>query len=228
MLTANVTTNFNLETPKQNKEIQHYLQDLTNRIAKTLALPNDMPILVHYVDDDTVNAFATLGGHLIFFRGLLEQLPNENALAMVISHEVAHIKHRHPIEGLSRAALLGIVITMVSGSTNNNMLESVLGDAGLISAMTFSREQEQMADETALISLYKMYGHLNGATALFDIFTKLDSKQEIRAPQFLSSHPLTDSRIRNIGLTANKNHWHIQGTPTKLPENYHRWLEKQE
>lgn len=147
---------------------------------------------------------------------------------MVVSHEVAHIKHRHPIEALSRAALLGIVIAMVSGSTNNNMLESVLGDAGLISAMTFSRDQERIADETALNSLHRMYGHINGAKALFDVFTKMDSKQEIRAPQFLSSHPLTDNRIKNIDLTANKNHWKLHGATTEFPEDFHRWLEKQE
>ena len=59
---------------------------------------------MHYDDDADVNAFATLGGHIVVYPGLLEAVPDENALAMVLAHEIAHVRHRHPIVGLSRSA----------------------------------------------------------------------------------------------------------------------------
>ena len=65
---------------------------------------------MHYDASDTVNAFATLGGHVVIYRGLLEKLPNENVVAMVVAHEIAHIKHRDPVAALGR----GVAITLAT------------------------------------------------------------------------------------------------------------------
>ena len=79
------------------EDVQRYLESLTARIVAAENLSEEMSGTVHFVDDVTFNAFATLGGHFVIFRGLLERMPSENALAMVIAHEVAYIKLRDPI-----------------------------------------------------------------------------------------------------------------------------------
>ena len=105
--------------PGDATPIGEYLQSLADRAVAAAELPDDMSITVHYVDDDTVNAFATLGGNLVFYRGLLERLPNENALAMVVAHEVAHIKHRHPIRSLGRGVAIATALSLINSSAGN-------------------------------------------------------------------------------------------------------------
>ena len=72
---------------------------------------------MHYDDDAVVNAFATLGGHIVVYQGLLEAVPDENALAMVLAHEIAHVRHRHPIVGLSRSAALGFALMLLGADS---------------------------------------------------------------------------------------------------------------
>ena len=208
------------ETPDKELEVQKYLQDLAKRIVIAQDLPEDMSIKVHYDASDTVNAFATLGGNVMFFRGLLEKLPNENALAMVMAHEIAHIKHRHPIEGLGRAAVINIAIAAITGATDNSMLGSILGDTGLLTALSFNRDQEKEADETALISLNKLYGHVGGAKALFEVFDALEAENLINIPEFFRTHPLTKNRIENI----KQNGWLTKGEMTAFPDQFDEWM----
>ncbi len=206
------------------QDVQKYLQGLAKRITRAQNLPEGMTIAVHYNSSDTVNAFATLGGHVMFFRGLLEKLPNENALAMVMAHEIAHIKHRHPIESLGRTAVISIAIAAITGVTDNGMLGSILGDTGLLTALSFDRDQEKEADETALASLNKIYAHVGGAKALFEVFESLEADKLIHVPALFRTHPLTADRIENITQTAILNGWKADGDVTALPHNFSEWM----
>ena len=184
-----------------------------------------MNIKVHYIANDTVNAFATLGGHIVFFRGLLKKLPNENALAMVMAHEIAHIKHRHPISSMGRAIIISIAIAAVAGSTDNSTLGNILGDTSLLTALSFTRDQERDADNTALASLATQYGHTQGSKSLFEIFQSYEKENNISTPEFFSSHPVTKDRINNIDRLSEKQNWKNRGELTKLPGDFQSWLE---
>ena len=94
----------------QQDKISAYLQNLANQLAIAQQLPDGMRITVHYIDSDTVNAFATLGGNVFMFRGLIEKLPNENALAMILAHEIAHIKHRDPMVAAGRGLTVALAL----------------------------------------------------------------------------------------------------------------------
>ncbi len=85
---------------KDHHQITQYLQQLADKISKTQNLPDEMKIKIHYMHSDTMNAFATLGGNVFMFKGLLEKLPNENTLVTLLGHEIAHVKYRHPIKSL--------------------------------------------------------------------------------------------------------------------------------
>ncbi|HHJ81181.1 MAG TPA: M48 family metallopeptidase [Candidatus Tenderia electrophaga] len=207
----------------EDAEITRYLQSLADRLAKAQDLPQEMSITVHYIDDDTVNAFATLGGHLFFFRGLLENINNENTLAMVMAHEIAHVKYRHPIKSLGRAVITGTAIAVVSSTAGGDIIGNVLGETGLLTALKFSREQEQQSDETALQSLARVYGHVEGANTLFDVFDAAH-QERMQAPEFFSSHPRIENRIENIAAMARNHGWPITGTATPLPAQFNRWL----
>ncbi|MGI9301760.1 MAG: M48 family metallopeptidase, partial [Gammaproteobacteria bacterium] len=170
---------------------REYLQDLADRIAATQDLPGDMVITVHYKDEDVVNAFATLGGNVFFYRGLIEKLGSEDALAMVMAHEIAHIKHRHPVVAMGRALTTGIALSAVAGFSGSSTGERLIGDASMLTALSFSRGQESESDKTALESLIDLYGHGAGAVALLEVFLETHGESPAYAPEFLSTHPHT-------------------------------------
>lgn len=65
------------------------LRALAAKLAAVMSLPPGMDVTVHYADEKAVNAMATLGGNVVFYRGLLERLDSEDAVATVLAHEIA-------------------------------------------------------------------------------------------------------------------------------------------
>jgi predicted Zn-dependent protease len=216
-----VEQDIRLLVPEDNAatpELQTYLDGLARRIVAHQALPEDMVITVHYVDGDMVNAYATLGGHVVLFRGLLERLPNENALATVMAHEIAHIKHRHVIRSLGSALVVGVVVSVFSSSLGDTLIAGVIGDTGELTGLKFSRSHETEADTTALATLRQLYGHVHGGEDLFEALQEEDGTAYV--PEFLSTHPDIERRIARIeDETAG-------ATPalTALPGEFESWL----
>ena len=190
--------------PAESSEpaIENKLRTLADKLVTLQNLPDSMQITVHYSDSDIVNAFATLGGHIYVFRGLIDALPSEDALAMVIAHEIAHIKHRHPIRALGRGVTIGIALSSFLGFSGSTAGDTILGEIGLLTSLSFSRSQEYAADSTALASLVSVYGHGNGAKELFEVFSELEN-EKLRLPEFVSTHPHSAERLtRLFGISA--------------------------
>jgi predicted Zn-dependent protease len=200
--------------------VQSELQELADRLAARLDMPDGMVVRVGYRDDRTVNAFATIGGQTVFFRGLLTKLENENALAMVMAHELAHLKYRHVSAALGRGVAVGVILSVVSAELGRNAAGGVLGQAGVVTLLSFNREQERAADEAALSALHAEYGHVGGALDLFDVFARLPNQQRdpsVPAVEFLRTHPLTANRIAAIRQWAVDKDAAIDGPRRPLP-----------
>ncbi|MGL4666401.1 MAG: M48 family metallopeptidase, partial [Saezia sp.] len=137
-----------------------------------------------------LNAFATLGGHIIINKGAIDNVTSENALAMVLAHEVAHVKNRDPLTGMGTSALFSLVLAIVTGS------DSGLTIIGNLTELSFSRQQESDADKDALIALRSYYGHTKGSD---EFFSRILEKYGPADPlAFLSSHPDTENRLHVI------------------------------
>jgi len=207
---------------KKHPEITQYLQTLADKISKVQNLPPEIKITTHYMDSDTVNAFATIGGHLFIYRGLLEKLPNENSLVTLLGHEIAHVKYRHPIKSLGRGIAVSIAMTTVMGSTDSQ----VLGDAGMLTVLKFSRDMEKQSDIEAMKTLYSLYGHLNGGAQLFEIFHQMRSEMDSEEPaEFFSTHPLDENRINSFSIQAKNMGWKETGVLTPLPNFFQKSLD---
>ena len=211
----------NLETEK----LPPYLKSVTQKVLNTYKLPKDMKVTFHYVNDNTVNAFATLGGHIVLYRGLLEKLKYEDELAMVIAHEVAHVKYRHPILSASHGIVVGIILSTVSSSSGNAVINDLMGSTGVASLMRFSRNFEYQADKDAINSLMKLYGHADGALGLFEVFNSEFGERV--SFEFLATHPLTNNRISQTTKMINKSHLSKDNTKTKYPAEFIKWITKQ-
>ncbi len=214
------------ETTTASQEMETYLNTLAQQLAQAQDLPPEFSIKVHYVDADTINAFATLGGNIVMFRGILERLPNENSLAMVLAHEIAHIKHRDPIRGAGRGVVIALALTTVSATLSNAVTDQVLASGGLLTALQFSREQESEADATALESLTRHYGHVDGADALFEVLEKESSS--MAPPEFFNSHPGTETRIERIHQFATTLTGPEKIELTPLPPRFSDWFKRKE
>lgn len=202
---------------KKHPELAQYLESIADKISKIQNLADTMKITVHYMDDSTVNAFATLGGNLFIYRGLLERLPNENTLVTLLAHEIAHVKYRHPIKSLGRGIAVSIAMTAITGSSKSQLL----GDAGLLTVLKFSRDMELQSDEEAMATLHSLYGHLGGGAELFSIFGKMRQSMDVEEPaEIFSTHPLDQHRIDNFSAVAKKRGWKETGSTTPLPGFY--------
>ena len=188
------TDNSNRDGANTHRETEQYLNQLAQALLQKTPPPEGIEVVVHYIDSDTVNAFATLGGHIVVFRGLLDALPNENAVAMLLAHEIAHIKHRDPIIAAGRGLTVGLALASIVGASDNSLVHSLLGQMNFLTAMAFSRDQEQQADDDALASVLAYYGHVNGADGVFIAL----EEHSFSPPAFLSSHPVTADRISNV------------------------------
>jgi predicted Zn-dependent protease len=214
-------------TSSKSPELQDYLQTLAERLAQAEDLPPDMSITVHYVDDDTVNAFATLGGHLVFFRGLLEKMPDENALAMVMAHEIAHIKTRAPLKTLGRGVVIGIVLQMVDAELGTSFAGDVLGQTSLLTQLRFSRGQENEADAIGQAALADVYGGVAGADELFEVLAEVSGETDRQVIEWYRTHPQLTRRQTALQQRAKAEGW-SRGSITPLPEQFHSWLEATE
>lgn len=195
--------------------IQLYLRGLTARLARAQGLPDGMAVTVHYDEGDVVNAFATLGGHVVVYRGLLEAMPDENALAMVLAHEIAHVRHRHPIATAGRSAALGFLLMALGADSGSQAIQAAVSHGGGVTMLTFSRAQEEEADATALETVHRAYGHVDGADAFFrQMLTRKASREP---PRFLSSHPLTNERLEALDELAQRHAWPREGLRTPIP-----------
>ena len=192
------------------------LQALADRLSARMELPEDLRITVHYLEGDQVNAFATLGGQVFFFRGLLARLPSENALAMVMAHEIAHAANRDPAATMGGGLLLQLVMAVVLGASPGSLEELIYGPGALLQ-MGFTRELESLADRDALAAVAALYGHVNGAGHLFEIFLEEAEQQgQNEPPAFLSTHPLSRDRIAALETLAAVQDWAREGVTTPL------------
>lgn len=215
-----------LSEVEPSAEIVLYLNELAARLATELPLSEDKQVLVHYNNESVFNAFATIGGNLLFYRGLLEKMPNENALAMVMAHEIAHINHRDPISGVGGGVASMIALSMVTGNTG--FAGSLLTQAGTVTVTQFTRSMETAADTAALGAVYRLYGHVNGASSLFDIMGDVQSDNKSVPDwleRFAATHPLSSDRVEAISEMALHNGWSTDGELTPLPDSFMDWLE---
>lgn len=177
---------------------QAYLQNLADQILAQADVSEEIKIQLHYLNEDTVNAYATLGGNVYFFKGLVEKLESEQALAMVMAHEIAHIVNRDPIIALGRGLSTAITLSAIFGSSDNALIRRFIGSGETLTALKYSRDHETRADSQGYAWLYKLYGHGCGAEELFALFETLHADNDSRLTQIFVTHPYASKRLQRI------------------------------
>jgi beta-barrel assembly-enhancing protease len=159
---------------------------------------------VNVIDDPkTVNAFATPGGYLYVYSGLLLQTANEAELAGVMAHETGHVVARHAARNMVATYGIQAVSAMVVGQNPGLLAQVASGIASKGLLLKHSRVDETEADE---------YGARYASGAGYDphglvtFFQRLQ-QQEGQVPGamvFLSDHPATPDRVSHVSAYINE------------------------
>lgn len=154
------------------------------------------------VKENSVNAFAMPGGKVVIYTGLLPVTKTEEALAVVVGHEIAHVIARHSSERLSQQVALQYGGAIAGGLLGNSQAMQQLGGTvfGLGAQygvmMPYARKQEYEADEIGLI-LMAIAGYDPRVAVPF--WTRMaESSGGAQVPEFMSTHPADSKRIARI------------------------------
>lgn len=195
----------------KREKVEQYLVSLVNDFKDEEH--KEFKFTVNIIEDETPNAFITPGGHIFINYGLLKYLTSENALAMVIGHEMAHQYHRHTIKGLGRGIIVAMGLMILTGFDDSSLAQSFVGSTVELTGLVFSREQEREADATGVELLIKKYKHASGSTEFFKKLLE-DRGGDSKMLVFLSTHPGDNERV----IFLERFEREYQGDVLPLPE----------
>ncbi|KAJ5126118.1 hypothetical protein N7448_005430 [Penicillium atrosanguineum] len=150
---------------------------------------------VHVIKDDGMaNAFVLPGGKVFVYTGILPICENEDGLAAVLGHEIAHVVARHPAERMSNSFLtLGAVFAVSLLFDVSGQLTSFL--VNLMYSLPNSRSQEAEADNIGLMMMSKACFNPEAAVRLW---ARMQKQEKGSPPQFMSTHPSSYNREEAI------------------------------
>ena len=153
-------------------------------------------------DDKTVNAWCMPGGKVAVYTGLLPIAQDENGLAVVMGHEVAHAIAKHGNERMSQGLLaqfgaigLSLALARSPGVTSDIFMQAYGVGAQVGFLLPYSRLHESEADRIGLVLMAKAGYDPRSAIGLWQ---RMNARGGARPPEFLSTHPAPESRIRDI------------------------------
>jgi len=192
-------TFFNEYVTKNN--VDSAKTNILNEFAAGLKLNNSKPLHFTVVQSDIVNAFALPDGNIVVYTALLNKMKGYDELAGLIGHEVIHVNNRHTMKMLCRN-LSGYIFISVVLTDVNGIMAVIADNARNLESLSFSRQFEQEADVQGTELMIQNGINPKGMTTLF---TRLKSEEKVLVPTFISSHPMTDDRIKYINeLIKNK------------------------
>lgn len=182
------------------------LQDRIKRIGQKIAAVsgrNDFKWEFTVIQDDTPNAFCLPGGKVFFYTGILKITENDDQIATVMGHEIAHALARHGAERMSMQTASNVGGQILAAALNvpaeyQNVYAQAYGitsQVGLI--LPYSRKFEHEADQIGLYLMWKAGYNPAQALKFWENMARL-SKSSQKPPAFLSTHPADDARIREI------------------------------
>lgn len=178
-----------------------YIRTLSNRILNSgkLAYRNDFVWQVKIIkDDSTLNAFCTPGGYIYVYTGIIKYLENEDQLAGVMGHEMAHADLRHTSRQITKEMGYEFIIQVITGQKPGGIAQLALQLKNLQNSRAFESEADAKSVDLLSATPYAC----NGAAGFFEKLIKEGNTPQ--QPEWLSTHPNPDNRVGAINDKATK------------------------
>ncbi len=197
------------------KDWQTQLRRVGQRIAAAAEKP-EFKWEFNVIQGKEVNAFALPGGKVAFWEGIMPVAQDDNGVAVIMGHEVAHALARHGAERMSQSLgveMLGQIISVGIGNVSPGLHDEVLQAYGLGATvgvlLPWGRTQESEADRIGLTLMAKAGYDPAGAIVFWERMSKIGGD---KPPEFLSTHPSDATRINQIKnwLPEARQHFHAK------------------
>lgn len=216
--------NANSATLINDTEIEKQITEIIKPIANAADI-SEKRLKVYIVNDEDFNAFVRGGEDIFVYTGLLKQIKNPNALRAVIAHELGHTIGGHMVQMSQRMhdemvrtmviQALGVGL-MVAGGNPTAGIGVMAGATGIAqqSMLSFSRDEERMADDMAVDLMVRANQNPNGLIEVFEQMRDMHGAIESKINPNRVNHPLTNERINNAKTKISK----LKKVPTKSQE----------
>ncbi len=201
----------------QKQELRDYVTEVGRKLVAQVGQDDpsmvDLPWEFTLLNSDVVNAFALPGGKVFMSRGLAEKMTSEAQLAGVLGHEIGHVTAKHTSERYgdqTKAALGSGLFSVLVGATTGVDVSQISGEVAQIALLSYSRDQESEADELGLRYMSRAGYNPIGQRQVMEILASLEKQG--REPEFLSTHPYPEERIKNIDLAIRERYAFTQNS----------------
>ena len=208
----------------EDPQITEYINDIGHRLAAQTN-DGDYEFTFFVVDDPNINAFALPGGYIGVHTGLIDATRNEDELAGVIAHEIAHVTQRHIARAvhansrqsiLTTALMLGAMVLGAAGGGGDAVQGAMAIAQGSAAQqqINFTRSNEYEADRIGISALAAAGFDPHGMASFFEVMSRQNATSpELRVPEFLRTHPVTTARVAEARNRA-RAYARIQSTDT--------------
>lgn len=195
-------------------EVNGLVSEIGNRFVKVLDPPQPFQYEFFVVSEDSINAFAVPGGKIFVHAGLIARAQNEDELAGVIGHEIAHAYAHHSVRQQEKgtvanyAALLGIFLTALNPVLGQAAIAASLGQQ-LKYQRDFEREADFLGMDYATKAGYQ-------PAAMLGLLRKIYEEQKINPtaiPPYFQSHPLSGERMSYLEAKLRQTEWQVKKIP---------------
>ena len=152
---------------------------------------------VNVIQSDQANAFALPGGKMAVYTGLVPVAKNQDGMAAVMGHEIAHALMRHGAQRMARGKLEQIgQMAGAAGGMDAGTMQTVMSAYGVTSALPYARGHETQADEVGLMLAAAACFDPQEAVPLWERMAQASGGQG--QPEFASTHPSPETRIQQL------------------------------
>jgi predicted Zn-dependent protease len=190
-----------------NARLQAMIEQTVDRLVAASERP-DLKYKVTILNSPAINAFALPNGHLYITRGLVALASDKAELASVLAHEMGHVIARHAAIREEQAKQVAIISHVVTDVLSDPQVGALALAKSKLTLASFSRAQEFEADGIGVgISARAGFDPFGASRFLTDMQRNAEIKAaggntDLRAADFLSSHPATPERVKNALANA--------------------------
>ena len=191
--------------------VYDYLSAMIYRLVPSAPL-HSRDLTLALIDSPSINAFAVPGNIVGINGGLFLNAESEQQFASVLAHELAHLSQRHFARRMEQQATSAplTIAGMVAGIVLSAVTQSDIGIAAIAGTqamavqnmLAYSRSHEQEADRVGMEILANSGMDPRGMPEMFEIMMRQNRLQGNRLPEYLSTHPLTQSRVSDTRSRA--------------------------